>query len=50
MSQAEPEAVRAVAMTAPGKMEMRSYPFPQVDRDSAILKVEMTGVCPRRCR
>ena len=37
--------VKAVAMTAPGTMEMRSYPYPQGDRDSAILKVEMTGVC-----
>ena len=45
MSQAKPEAVRAVAMTAPGNMEVRSYPYPQIDRDSAILKVEMTGVC-----
>ena len=45
MSQTKPAAVKAVAMTAPGKMEVRSYPYPQLDRDSAILKVEMTGVC-----
>ena len=45
MAEAKPAAVRAVAMTAPGAMEMRSYPYPQCDRDSAILKVEMTGVC-----
>ena len=32
-------------MTAPGKLEMRNYPFPQMDRDSAILKIDMTGVC-----
>jgi len=37
--------VRAVAMVAPGEMEMRSYPYPQMDHDSAILKVEMTGIC-----
>jgi L-iditol 2-dehydrogenase len=32
-------------MTAPGKTEMRTYPYPKMDHDSAILKVEMTGIC-----
>ena len=41
----KPTAVKAVAMTAPAKMAVRSYPFPQLGTDSAILKVEMTGVC-----
>lgn len=40
-----PEKVKAVAMTAPGKTEMRTYPYPQMDHDSAILKVEMSGIC-----
>ena len=39
MPQTNPATVKAVAMTAPGTMEMRSYPYPQLDRDSAILKV-----------
>ena len=39
------QSVKAVAMIAPGKMEMRRYPYPNVDCNSAILKVEMTGVC-----
>lgn len=43
MSQSK--SVKAVAMVAPGKMELRSYPYPRIDHDSAILKVEMTGVC-----
>lgn len=38
-------AVRAAAMTAPGAMELRTYPYPKIDHDSAILKIEMTGVC-----
>ncbi len=42
---ASPKDVRAVVMTAPGAMELRSYPYPPVDRDSAVLKVEMCGVC-----
>ncbi len=42
---AYPSQVRAVAMTAPGKTEMRTYPFPTMDHDSAILKVDMSGIC-----
>jgi L-iditol 2-dehydrogenase len=45
MSQVKPTAVKAVAMTAPGKTEMRTYPYPQMDHESAILKVEMSGIC-----
>lgn len=45
MSQSKPTSVKAAAMTAPGAMELRHYPFPQMDRDSAILKIDMTGVC-----
>src|SRR5580765_5221034 len=45
MSYPKPEKVKAVAMTAPGKTEMRTYPYPRMDHDSAILKVEMTGIC-----
>ncbi|MCC6511123.1 MAG: alcohol dehydrogenase catalytic domain-containing protein [Pirellulaceae bacterium] len=32
-------------MTAPGKTEMRTFPYPKMDHDSAILKVEMSGIC-----
>ncbi len=45
MTPARPRNVRAVAMTAPGSMELRSYPYPKIDRDSAVLRVEMCGVC-----
>jgi L-iditol 2-dehydrogenase len=45
MPQSNPETVRAVAMTAPGKTEMRKYPYPTMNHDSAILKVEMSGIC-----
>lgn len=45
MSQVKPAVVKAVAMTAPGKTEMRTYPYPQMDHDSAVLTVEMTGIC-----
>lgn len=45
MEQGRPKEVRAVVMTAPGRMEMRTYPYPAVDDDSAVLRVDMTGVC-----
>ncbi len=37
--------VRAVCMTAPGQTEMRTYPYPKMDHDSAIVKVDMSGIC-----
>jgi threonine dehydrogenase-like Zn-dependent dehydrogenase len=45
MPSAKPETVKAAVMLAPGKMEIREYPYPSIDRDSAIIKVEMCGVC-----
>lgn len=42
---AAPKEVRAAVMTAPGRMELRRYPYPPIDADSAVLKVEMCGVC-----
>lgn len=44
-SNSKPQTVRAVAMTAPGQTEMRTYPYPTMDHDSAILKVDMAGIC-----
>ncbi len=32
-------------MTAPGRMEIREYPWPAADDDSAVLRVDMCGVC-----
>jgi threonine dehydrogenase-like Zn-dependent dehydrogenase len=45
MTFTKPKEVRAAVMLAPGKMEIRSYPYPTIDKDSAIVKVEMAGVC-----
>lgn len=45
MAHSTPDKVRAVAMTSPGKTEMRTYPFPTMDHDTAILKVDMSGIC-----
>ena len=45
MSFVKPRNVKAAVMLEPGKMVIREYPFPKIDRDSAIIKVEMCGVC-----
>ena len=45
MSSVKPKNVKAAVMLAPGKMEIREYPFPKSQPDSAIIKVEMCGVC-----
>jgi len=45
MTFARPKNVKAAVMLAPGKMEIREYPYPKIDRDSAVIKVEMCGVC-----
>ena len=41
----KPKEVRAAVMVNPAKMEVRTYPYPKIDKDSAILRIEMCGVC-----
>ena len=36
---------RAMVATAPGKMEMREYPLPEIGDEDGILKLELVGVC-----
>jgi alcohol dehydrogenase len=36
---------RAMVATGPGKLEMRSYPLPDIGDEDGILKVELAGVC-----
>ncbi len=39
------ESVRAAVMVRPGKMEIRSFPKPELTDGAALLKVEMCGIC-----
>lgn len=41
----KPKDVRAAVMVKPGVMELRTYPYPTIDKDSAIVRIEMCGVC-----
>jgi threonine dehydrogenase-like Zn-dependent dehydrogenase len=39
------EKVLAAVRTAPGTTEMREFTRPEIDADSALLKVEVAGIC-----
>ncbi|MEW1980222.1 alcohol dehydrogenase catalytic domain-containing protein [Citricoccus sp. NPDC079358] len=39
------DSVLAAVRTAPGSTEMREFPKPRIDADSALLKVEVAGIC-----
>lgn len=38
-------SVRAVAMEAPGRVRVREFPFPHIDADSALVRMEYSGLC-----
>lgn len=40
-----PKTSRAIVQTAPRKLEMRELPIPEIDDDSALLRVEACGIC-----
>ena len=37
--------VRAAVRTAPGTTELRELPMPEIDAESALLKIEVAGIC-----
>ena len=37
--------VKAAVMVAPGQIEVREFPFPAVEEDGVLLKVELSGIC-----
>lgn len=40
-----PNSVKAAVMTGPGRMETRSYPYPDAGADGMVLKIELCGIC-----
>ncbi|HQZ13643.1 MAG TPA: alcohol dehydrogenase catalytic domain-containing protein, partial [Devosia sp.] len=40
-----PNTVAAGVMTAPGKLEVQHFPYPQIDDDTLVIKMEMCGIC-----
>src|ERR1700744_4124919 len=41
----KPNSVNAAVMTAPGKFEVRRYPYPEIDDVSMVIELEMCGIC-----
>src|SRR5437763_7232220 len=39
------EKVLAAVRTAPGKTEIREFPMPEIPADSALMKMEVAGIC-----
>ncbi len=39
------EKVQAAVRTGPSKTEFREFPMPDVPQDSALLKMEVAGIC-----
>jgi len=37
--------VRAAVMVAPGRMEVREFPYPDLEEGGIILRMEMAGIC-----
>ncbi len=40
-----PEKVVAAVRTGPGRTELREFPMPEIPDDSALLRVEVAGIC-----
>ena len=39
------DQVLAAVRTGPGTTELREFPIPDIDEDSALLEVEVAGIC-----
>ena len=40
-----PRTTRAIVQTAPRRLELRELPVPEIDDDSALLRIEACGIC-----
>ena len=40
-----PRATRAIVQTGPRRLELRELPLPEIDDDSALLRIEACGIC-----
>jgi threonine dehydrogenase-like Zn-dependent dehydrogenase len=45
MTFTRPKQVQAAVMVKTGQLELRSFPYPEIDNESAVIRVDMTGVC-----
>lgn len=45
MQRLVPRSTQAIVQTAPRRLELRTLPLPEIDEDSALLRVEACGIC-----
>src|SRR4030042_1706691 len=38
------DRVKAVVMVEPGKVEVQEFPYPQIEKDAMVIKIEMAGI------
>jgi len=39
------DRVKAVVMVEPGRVEVQEFPYPQIEKDAMVIKIEMAGIC-----
>lgn len=39
------DKVKAVVMVEPGRVEVQEFPYPDLEKDSMVIKIEMAGIC-----
>jgi L-iditol 2-dehydrogenase len=39
------ETVRTAVMLAPGRIEVQTFPLPDVEEGAVLVKMEMSGIC-----
>ena len=40
-----PRTTRAIVQTEPRRLELRELPLPEIDDESALLRIEACGIC-----
>ena len=39
------DRVRAVVMVEPGRVEVQEFPYPDIEKNAMVMKIEMSGIC-----
>ena len=39
------DRVRAVVMVEPGRVEVQEFPYPKIEKNAMVMKIEMAGIC-----
>lgn len=39
------DTVKAVVMVEPGKVEVQEFPYPEIEQNAMVIRIEMAGIC-----